>query len=311
MKQNGKKIVDYKIPRTSRSKFPPDYKSMINAYNEYTEYTTWYNGDVDIPISDINRYLATQIVTDISNNMKMHFTQHLSRLINLKFKVPKYKRNAAPEEKEINSLARKSANGIKADLFTNGDQKYTGAGEEWINANRRKFIPENIGKKNHIAYHVKSNPLELIDYSLRINKAIEKLGHKPYQVFPQKKSNVPGYVTIPYVCIVKLLGNEFASDVETYIKSNYPNEEQLKLTKSNLSVKATTHANYVFETLFNKKIIDRPGYELLYIMTDGIYASLCYQNFKLSFAERKGNKKGLKKVTDHAIAEAKRLNAYR
>lgn len=132
---------------------------------------------------------------------------------------------------------------------------------------------------------------------LYINKKIEELGSKNYQIFPLRNDSVYKHIMVDYACIVDMLGNKLIKLMKC------------DKTKSYVMLHPKEFQNIVFEMLFNikNKVFRQKGYVYNYqFKTDGVSIILDFVNHKVNKYEKKDNvktedKKGKIKLTQKEL----------
>jgi hypothetical protein len=118
------------------------YNEFVNFYkNKYSKlFVSKINGT---NLSGILNYQMTEIVTNIENNIKLHFLDYLNRFVNSSFKEQNQQilKNLKGKDKiETKKLLAKELYQIKKDLLNNTlecDNKY----HEWLTLHRNNIIP--------------------------------------------------------------------------------------------------------------------------------------------------------------------------
>lgn len=213
---------------------------------------------------------------------------------------------------------------MKLDLYSNSTEKYEGIHKDWLNENRNNLVPKLLN--NNINYHLKNSPYDFINYSIYINKEIEKLNRRPYQIVPQRNNNVPKFITFDHAGIVDIFGYELIKymnknnlkdiinihNIENKkkheIKSNKLKEvkevKELKIIdiknirKDEIMLNPKFYQKLIFETLlnFNKKVFKREKKNVFnyQFKTDGVSIILDFVNYRKDKYESNEEKKNEK-----------------
>ena len=163
--------------------------------------------------------IAREMLTCITTNLSTHFIQHLSRYLNLAFKVPQAKVihliKEQSQRKEHYKALNKEIRDLKTDLIqdhkTSASTKY----HPWINEHRDLLFPKEIVE--NVAYDVKCRPLTYLKHAIYINQQIELLKGRPYQVLPQRNNLIPHYITLDTTDMVDIIDN--VNNVFSYPKT--------------------------------------------------------------------------------------------
>lgn len=171
-------------------------------------------------LSQMLVYTATSILTGIENNIKNNFMKYIQRFINNSHKetTDKILAGLKGDEKELMKKQLKAEiNSIKDDIINNtlnSDPKY----HKWINLHRSKILPLNTDKLSY--FDINGYPQQFIPCMIYINKELEKLNTKLYQVLPLRKSIIPHYVPIDTKSLIELLidkdKNEYLRNITKY-----------------------------------------------------------------------------------------------
>lgn len=177
-------------------------------------------------LSHIIRYVATNIITNIKNNIWMNFDKYIKNLISMFSK----RMGKIIDKKMINKITNHIIFSKKLGKLPN--MKITGKLTLKNFANKSKnlkeniilllfddyinsmYLPERNGKC--VMADVKNNPLKYLSFAIQINREIEKynnslkeneqeLKHKLYQNFPIQSNMVPKYIPIDTTIILDLL----------------------------------------------------------------------------------------------------------
>jgi len=207
-----------------------------------------------VNLSSILDYQAESMCTCISNNIEVHFIDHLRHYINAIFIQP----NKPKKEQryELNKLKQALINGN-----LDCDKKY----HQWINKNRKNILPTEYTKSYY--YDIKVHPLKYLKYMIYMNIELENIGKHMLQFFPQRNSNIPKNITVDTKGLIELFGTNKGIQLKN-IKIHQKGIWN-KYFKCNKSGKSETN-EFNFITL--------NGYEFDYLMTtDGYSVSLTFR----------------------------------
>ncbi len=213
---------------------------------------------------------AKEIITCIKNNISTHFIKHLFKYINCLFKEPKSieikKEKDKNKRKELYKELNQEIRDLKSDIINNKIENSKEEYHKWIKDNKLFLYPKTI--TNSVAYDVKSHPEKYIEYSFYINKKIEELGKKPYQVIPQRNNNIPKHIVLNTPAIVDIIDDK-KQTIFQYKKSElllHSKKHQshiwnkiVKLEKKNIF----NHKDYIF---YNQIITDGFSCSILFIL---------------------------------------------
>lgn len=169
-------------------------------------------------LSQILNYMAIDMLTNIENNIKMHFIKYVKKFVNSSFRN---KHNELLEncEKRTKTKLRKELNKdlyeIKEDLINNtllSNEKY----HEWINKHKNNIFPKEF---NHsYEFDIQNNPQNYLKSMIYMCLEIEKLGTKSFQFFPLRTDATIKFIPIDTKSLIELFiekdKNEYLTDIE-------------------------------------------------------------------------------------------------
>ncbi len=155
-------------------------------------------------LSQILMYMETDILTNIENNIKMHFLSYVKRFVNSSFR----KQNNELLEKvskggkyTLRKILNKDLYEIKQDLFNNTllcNQKY----HEWIKTHRNNIFPQQYNESYE--FDVQYNPQKYIKHMIYMCLELEKIEAKSFQFFPLRTCIIPKYIPIDTASLIDL-----------------------------------------------------------------------------------------------------------
>ena len=246
------------------------YKNIFEFYNNTFINHIDYKFD-NSNLSFILQYASIEMNTCFQNNIMNHFKDYLNRYINILFLDSQKNDISKIKDKNIRNEKYKTIKNdlrsMKLDLYSNSKtEKYNGIHKNWLDENRNKLVPKLL--KNNINFHLKNNPYDFIEYSIYINKEIEKLNRRPYQIVPQRNNNVPKFITFDHAGIVDILGydlikyinkEKLKNIIEIYNLENKKSIDLNNIRKDQIMLSPKFFQKLVFETLlnFNKKVFKK------------------------------------------------------
>lgn len=298
--------------------FEEEYAPLIHKNNEKLE-SVKFNG---INLSQIISYQTVDILTNITNNIQMHFTKYLKQFIVRSIMMDVYKFNDNNDMltmyndllndesisetnkkkyrvnlytlKNINNnnykCACKEAYSIMDTLLTNSNT-VNPIFDKWIKKYSSKILPTF---KHSFEDELKNNPQIFLKYMIFMNNELEKKGCKQYQFMPLRKSFIPKYITLDTKSLIELFvekdKNKYLSDIEgckEHVWSSIINMNH------NIFKPNKEHHNYLFNYM---------------IMTDGIAVSVIMVHEDQSHKDimRKSNMKNGKLVIKNMTLEEKK-----
>ena len=226
---------------TCESKGPKPKGDNLALFNEFKLfYDEHYknlglNEKLDgLHLSQILNNMATDMLTNIENNVKLHFFKYVNRFVNSSFKKINsdiIEKSEKGKKTEIRKQLNKDVYEIKQDLLNNtlkSDKKY----HEWINKHRNNIFPKEF--KNSYEFDVQSNPQKYIKSMIYMCEQIEKEGTKLFQFLPLRTDITIKYIQIDTKSLIELFitknKNVLLKDIEnnkkviwnTYFKLDNP-----------------------------------------------------------------------------------------
>ena len=255
-------------------------ETIISFYNDV--FSLIYPDKINtIHLSYVIAQLSEEIITCFETNIKTHFIEYIYKYVNVCLKNPviediKNSGNLSKDQrkKEYQKLNREIRN-VKNDLINlkieKSDEKY----HLWLNEQFILFkdiskiiIKENLKTEEQktMCYYVKVFPQQFLKVALELNKKIEELGKKPYQIFSQRNGFVPRNITLNTSGIVEVINDKkkqvYSIDYSEMLNNakkyqNHAWKEILKLENNSVF----KHKNFTF---YNQ------------ISTDGISSSILF-----------------------------------
>jgi len=197
---------------------------LLNEFNKfYEEHYKNLNYENKINssyLSQIINSMATDILTNIENNIKMHFLKYVNRFVNSSFK--KINNNLLEKAKEgTKTKLRKELNKdlyeIKQDLINNtlkSNEKY----HKWINSHRDNIFHKDF--VNSYEFDIQNNPQRYLKSMIYMCEQIEKLETKSFQFFPLRTDIINKFIPIDTKSLIELFIKKdkakYLDDVESY-----------------------------------------------------------------------------------------------
>ncbi len=208
------------------------YNEKYNNMN-YTKINSAY-------LSQILNDMSTDMLTNIENNVKLHFFKYVKRFVNSSYKLIHneiLEKCDKKEKVEKRKLLNKELFEVKEDLCNNtllSDPKY----HDWINQHRNNIFP--IDYINSYEFDIENNPQKYLKSMIYMCLEIEKIGTASYQFFPLRTNIIPKYIPIDTKSLIEILirndKKKFLDNIEKYKKeiwSQFFNMDDIIFTQSN------------------------------------------------------------------------------
>ena len=211
---------------------------------------------------------ASEMITCLETNISTHFIKHLFKYINCNFKDPKTiiikQERDTEKRKEMYKDLNEEIRNLKSDLINNKIKDSKVEYHQWIKDNSKLLYPLKISKS--VCYDVKIHPDKYIKYSFYINKKIEELGRRPYQIIPQRNNIVPKNIVLN------------TSGITDLISSKY--DKLFNYSKSKLILNCKFYQKHIWSKILKleKNSIFKNNKYVFYnqIITDGFSCSLLF-----------------------------------
>lgn len=229
-----------------------------NIYNKKPSYSH---------LSYVLPILADEMVRCLETNIKTHFIDYLNKYINISIRHPEkvsIKQTITDKGERLDAYKKlnQDIKGIKNDLIMGKIEKSNPKYHNWVKEHIKLLLPGKI--VNNVAYDVKATPQKYITPAFVINKRIEELGRRPYQVVPQRSNLVPKNITLNTSGIVEVLNDK--------------NKDIYSIGYSEMSNNAKKYQKHTWQEILkleNKGIFQHKGYVFYnQIQTDGYSVSL-------------------------------------
>jgi hypothetical protein len=233
------------------SQGPKPKGTNLNLYNEFKklyddEYKKLnYENKLDgVNLSQILGYMSIDMLTNIENNIKLHFVKYLNRFVNSSYKK---RNNELLEkcEKGTKTKLRKELNKdlyeIKQDLINNtlnSNIKY----HEWINKHKNNIFPKEFNTSYE--FDIQNNPQNYIKGMIYMCLEIEKIGTKSFQFFPSRNNIILKFIAIDSKSLIELFIEE---DKNTYLTDIENKKQELWNKYFNLNNPVFKQKEYSFD----------------------------------------------------------------
>ena len=224
------KVVSKKSKGGPKGKDSDLYNELILFYNtEFGKLVNYEKIDKSNLSGSID-YCITDMVTNIENNIKCHFINHLRKFVNQTFRQEHndiLDTLKGKEKAKKKSDLNRELNKLKKSLIENTlecDKKY----HKWLKINRSKILPS----KYDTSYYkdISKNPQKYIPYMIAINKMLEDKSLKQFQFCPLRTDITAKYMPLDTKAMIELMIDndkvKYLEDVGKYkveIWSNYFN----------------------------------------------------------------------------------------
>ena len=260
----------------------------------------------DNKLSFILHYEAIDMITNIENNIREHFIDHVKKLIKIKFNFYEKLKlilKLFTNEDIINSKTKlfDEFNLIVEDVFNVETNKFNSSQKwhEMIKNIKKNIVTKTNYSKNSIFYDVKSNPQDYLKHMIYLNKEFEKLSTdensiRLISVTPLRNSLIPCNITLDTACLISIMyenGNSQMFKNINKIKNEVWNEHFTLLKDYYFKSKKKE----VFKSIFRKK-----SYQFNYmIKTDGVSCSLLFIKLDNQNKPKKISSAALKKISEN------------
>ncbi len=228
-------------PQGDNLKLMEEFEKFYQEHYKKLNYEDKINGAY---LSQILNSMAIDMLTNIENNIRLHYFKYVNRFVNSSFK----KQNNEIVEKaekgkktEIRKQLNKELQEIKQDLLNNtlnSNVKY----HNWINTHREKIFYKDF--VNSYEFDVENNPQKYLKSMIYMCLELEKLETKSFQFFPLRTDIIIKYIPLDTKSIVEIFVKsdkvKILNDIEKYKKKLWS-----KFVKLDESI--FTQSNYQFD----------------------------------------------------------------
>ena len=224
-------------------------------------------------IRRILAYEATDMVKNITNNIKANYINRLQQFVNSEFKtkerIKKIKdSNLSDSEKRIKTnLYYTHVRKIKQDLLAPVGTSYISASEchAWLNHYKPQLVPNKQFEENLIYYDLKAQPLDYLQAMFNLDFLFEQSGIKLFHALPLRSSIKPCYITLDTSILITL----FETENKQFLLSNVTQVQEKIWDKYFLTENTIfKQKNFFFHNM---------------IKTDGVGASILFLRKDLIF----------------------------
>jgi hypothetical protein len=276
----------------TNEKMPQQLRELYLFYKEHYKSTC---DEIEIlyydKMSYILAYEAIDMITNIENNIREHFIQHLNKFVNISFKLKDNMNRITKEttDKELRKQQKKELyneiKNIKDDIISFDELKSDIKYHTWIKEQKKYLLPNKIKfDKDNIMYDIKSNPIDYLNSMIYIGTELEKVYDAEteyhtlhlFNVLPLRTNIVPKNITIDTCGLIQnFLGDESTTE---HLKNYKIENKQFLLW------------NRLFK--LDRKIFVKNKYEFNYmIKSDGVSVSILFIRTGLDGKPLKKSKK--------------------
>lgn len=198
---------------------------------------------------------ASEMITNIENNIKMNFFNYVRRFVNTCFNqytIEQLVNLTGKAKEDMENLLKCKLNTLKTDLLEEGEIKSEGYHLLWLNKYKPIIMPiKPINKLYHDDLQL--NPYKYLPFMIAMNKVLEKKCLKQYQFFPLSTSYVKKYVTFEPTALVDL----FMPNKNRYLADITGTKKEIYNTLFNMDERIFKPSTYIFDY-----IISTDGYSV-------------------------------------------------
>lgn len=254
------KILTIRDNRGIRPKESNLHKNLQKFYDE--EYHQFHQGEkIKIKgISQILEYVAKDMITNIKNNIKIHFLDYLRCYVNGYYKdLTDYSNYSSKDKWESKRQHKNELYKVKNDLINNtetADEKY----RKFISFHEAFILPNRASTT--LTEDVKINPQKYLLPMIKMNQTLEWKGRKQFNILPLRTSSMIKYFPIDTTTLIRIFINDKRSDL--------------------LLSKISTQADEFWDRYFkiNDDIFKKKDYHFNHmIYTDGVGVSILFRSY--------------------------------
>ncbi len=220
------------------------YDELNKFYDEHYKNLNYENKISSSYLSQILNSMAVDMLTNIENNIKMHFFKYVNRFVNSSFKkinIELLEKAKEGTKTELRKNLNKEIYEVKQDLLNNtlkSNEKY----HKWINTHRDNIFYKDF--VNSYEFDIENNPQRYLKSMIYMCEQIEKLETKSFQFFPLRTEISPKYIPIDTKSIIQLFIRE---DVNELLNDIEGNKEKIWNKFFNINDPVFSQSNYKFD----------------------------------------------------------------
>ena len=221
---------------------------MLNNFTDFynNNYKVLYNDDKinGSYLSQILNSMSIDMLTNIENNIKLHFFKYVKKFVNSSFRIINntiLENTEKGKKVEVRKLLNKELFQIKEDLLNNtllSNSKY----HNWIDQHRNNIFP--IDFINSYEFDIQNNPQKYFKSMIYMCLEIEKIGTASYQFFPLRTDIIPKYIPIDTKSLIEIYIRENKNELLNNIEDN---KISIWNTFFNLNDSIFEQSNYTFD----------------------------------------------------------------
>ena len=221
---------------------------MLNNFTDFynNNYKVLYNDDKinGSYLSQILNSMSIDMLTNIENNIKLHFFKYVKKFVNSSFRIINntiLENTEKGKKVEVRKLLNKELFQIKEDLLNNtllSNSKY----HNWIDQHRNNIFP--IDFIDSYEFDIKNNPQKYFKYMIYMCLEIEKIGTASYQFFPLRTDIIPKYIPIDTKSLIEIFIRENKNNLLNNVEDN---KISIWNTFFNLNDLIFEQSNYTFD----------------------------------------------------------------
>ncbi len=188
-------------PKGENLKLYDEFKKLYEDEYKQLNYEDKLDG---VNLSQILSYMSIDMLTNIENNIKLHFIKYVNRFVNSSYK----KQNNELLEKCEKGTKTKLRNELNKDLYEikqdlinntlNSNIKY----HEWINKHKVKIFPNEFNTSYE--FDIQINPQNYIKGMIYMCLELETKGTKSFQFFPLRNNIIMKFIPIDTKTLIEL-----------------------------------------------------------------------------------------------------------
>jgi hypothetical protein len=221
---------------------------MLNNFTDFynNNYKVLYNDDKinGSYLSQILNSMSIDMLTNIENNIKLHFFKYVKKFVNSSFRIINntiLENTDKGKKVEVRKLLNKELFQIKEDLLNNtllSNFKY----HDWINLHRNNIFPVDF--INSYEFDIQNNPQKYFKSMIYMCLEIEKINTASYQFFPLRTDIIPKYIPIDTKSLIEIYIRENKNELLNNIEDN-----KISIWNNffNLNDSIFEQSNYIFD----------------------------------------------------------------
>jgi len=235
--------INYPLPIIDRSFLENVVKAInskknINPVHMFDFFEKYYKPLMNEKINSTGyslsiRYMITELITSFENNIKMRYFKYVKKYLYCLYNFNEYKEML--KNLESDNDIRKKLIKLKINVINNAYKCLID--EKLCDVNKYDILPNKKFNKN-IFYDLECYPKDYLSSIIKMNKFLEYNDYQIFNIFPLKRSIIPGHIRIDSEqAFFSFLNKETKKEIKSFgTIGNTKNEIWREIIKTNKKI---------------------------------------------------------------------------